>query len=162
MKQGDYSLRRHPNQSLTYQDLFRDTPLNHVWHAQIRAQIRPNTPNTVFGVGIYYLGSQIWPSGVSLKRSCKMQLRRIDLVSIGPPSQKLWPNLIFGWFLHCNYNEKVKRAGGFCLLVFKFETFCGISIHHLAALVQKELLNLKKKSDTLLMPPYDDHCSIVI
>ena len=24
------------------QDLFRDAPLDHIWHAQIRAQIRPN------------------------------------------------------------------------------------------------------------------------
>ena len=29
------------------QDLFRDAPLDHIWHAQIRAQIRPNTPNMV-------------------------------------------------------------------------------------------------------------------
>ena len=35
------------------QDLFRDTPLDHIWHAQIRAQIRPNTPNIVFGVRIW-------------------------------------------------------------------------------------------------------------
>ena len=86
------------------QDLFRDTPLDHNWHAQIRAQIRPNTPNTVFGVGIYYLGSQIWPSGVSLKRSCKMpkcsleanpyQERRLVI-----PTHVTWsiPNL-FGMF----------------------------------------------------------------
>ena len=26
----------------------------------------------------------------------KMQFRRVDLVSIGPPSQKFWPNFIFG------------------------------------------------------------------
>ena len=38
---------------------------------------------------------QIWPSGVSLKRSCKMQFSRVDFRSIGSPSQKLWPNLIF-------------------------------------------------------------------
>ena len=28
---------------------------------------------------------QVWSSGVSLKRSCKMQFRRVDPVSIGPP-----------------------------------------------------------------------------
>ena len=39
---------------------------------------------------------QIWSSGVYLKRSCKMQLRRVGLRSIGPSSQKFWPNLIFG------------------------------------------------------------------
>ena len=30
-------------------------------------------------------------------------------------------------------------------MVYKFETFCSVSIHHLAALVQKELQNLKKR-----------------
>ena len=43
---------------------------------------------------------QIWSSGVSLKRSCKMQFTRVGLRSIGPSSQKLWPNQIFGWFPH--------------------------------------------------------------
>ena len=40
----------------------------------------PNMPNT--------------SSGVSLKRSCKMQFSRIDFVLIGPPTKKLWPNQI--------------------------------------------------------------------
>ena len=55
---------------------------------------------------------------------------------------------------HCNYTVKLKSAGGFCLLVYKFETFCGVSIQFLAALVQKELQNLKKKGffwDTLVL-----------
>ena len=36
-------------------DLFRDTPLDHIWHAQIRAQIWPITitRNTVFGARIW-------------------------------------------------------------------------------------------------------------
>ena len=42
---------------------------------------------------------QIWSSAVSLKRSCKMQFRRVGLKSIGPSSQKLWPNQIFGWLV---------------------------------------------------------------
>ena len=46
-------------------------------------QIWPNTPNAVFGLCIW--ASQIWLSGVSLKRSCKMQFRCVHLVSIGPP-----------------------------------------------------------------------------
>ena len=37
---------------------------------------------------------QIWSSGVYLKISCKMQFRRVGLRSIGPSSQKLWPNQI--------------------------------------------------------------------
>ena len=40
---------------------------------------------------------QIWSSGVSLKRSCKMLFRCVDLVSIGP--QKLWPNFEICLFL---------------------------------------------------------------
>ena len=33
----------------------------------------------------------------------------------------------------------IKIMALFCLLVYKFESFCGVSIHHLAALVQKKL-----------------------
>ena len=39
-------------------------------------------PNTLLGTHIW--ASQIWSNGVSLKRSCKMQFRHIDLVSKGP------------------------------------------------------------------------------
>ena len=50
-------------------------------------------PNTVFGIfGRTWAcnwARQIWSSGISLKISCKMQFRCIDLVSIGPPSQKV-------------------------------------------------------------------------
>ena len=51
-----------------------------------------------------------WLSEVSLKRSCKMQFRRVDLVSIRPPSQKLWPNQILVRRPHCNYNVKLEVA----------------------------------------------------
>ena len=55
--------------------LFRDTTLDYIWRAQIRTQI------TVFGrIWAHIWACQIWPSGVALKRSCKMQPRRIDLV----------------------------------------------------------------------------------
>ena len=50
---------------------------------------------------------QIW----SLKRSCKMQFRRIGFRSIGTSSQKLQPDLIFGRFPHCNYNVKLESGG---------------------------------------------------
>ena len=93
------------------QDLFRDTPLDHIWGAQIRAQICqiwPNMPNMHIWVHIW--ARAIWSSGVSLKRSCKMQFRRVGLRSIGPSSQKLWPNQIFGRFPHCNYNVKLKMV----------------------------------------------------
>ena len=57
-----------------------------------------------------------WPYLGTYLKSCKMQFRRIDLVSIGPPSLKLWPNLVFGWFPHCNYNVKLESAGGFLFI----------------------------------------------
>ena len=41
----------------------------------------------------------------------QMWLRRVVLRSIGPSSQKLWPNPIFGWFPHCNYNVKLQMGG---------------------------------------------------
>ena len=50
---------------------------------QFNRNTRPNLPNMVFGVRL------IWSSGVSMKRSCKMQFRRLGLRSIGPSSQKL-------------------------------------------------------------------------
>ena len=59
-------------------------------------QIWPNMPNMHIWVLIW--ARQIWSSGVPLKRSCKMQFRRVVFRSRGPSSQKLCPNQIFGWF----------------------------------------------------------------
>ena len=39
-----------------------------------------------------------------------MQFRRVDLVSIRPPSRKLCPNLIFARFPHSNYNTNYPRC----------------------------------------------------
>ena len=36
---------------------------------------------------------------------------RVGLRSIGPSSQKLWPNWILGRFPHCNYNLKLQVGG---------------------------------------------------
>ena len=69
--------------------------------------------NTEYGLiwpNMHIWARQIWSSGRSLKRSCKMRFRRVGLRSIGPSSQKLWPNQIFGRFPHCNYNVKLKIA----------------------------------------------------
>ena len=62
------------------QDLFRDTPLDHILRAQICTQI------CIFGIfgHIWHIWAriwapQIWSSGVSLKRSCKMQFTRVGL-----------------------------------------------------------------------------------
>ena len=91
------------------QDLFRDTPLDHIWRYQIRAQICQIWPNMHIWVLIW--ARDIWSSGVSLKRSCKMQFKRVVLRSIGPSRQKLWPNQMFGQFPHCNYNVKLQMGG---------------------------------------------------
>ena len=39
-------------------------------------------------------------------------------------------------------------------MVYKFETFCGVSIHHLAALAKKIAKLKKKMGDTLLFSQY--------
>ena len=70
---------------------------------------RPNTVLGVFGrIWAHIWARQIWSSGVSLKRSCKMQFSCVGLRSIGPSSQKLRPNEIFGRFPHCNNYVKLK------------------------------------------------------
>ena len=52
----------------------------------------------------------IWSSRVSLERSCEIQFRRVNPKSVGPLSQKLRPNKLFGPFPHCNYNVKLKNG----------------------------------------------------
>ena len=44
-----------------------------------------------------------------------------------------------------------------CILVFEFENFCGVIVHHLAALVQKELQNQNKKLFGTLYCLYSPH-----
>ena len=47
-----------------------------------------------------------WSSGVSPKKASKMELRDVDLRSVGPSVQKLWPTTFFAkkmpCILHCN------------------------------------------------------------
>ena len=62
----------------------------HDFFSQIYRPINDPRPN------MHVWALQIWSSGVSLKRSHKMQFRRVVLRSIGPSSQKLCPNQIFG------------------------------------------------------------------
>ena len=51
---------------------------------------------------------QIWYLARIFGRSCKMQLRRNDLGSIWPPSQKLLPNQILKQHPNCNFNVKLE------------------------------------------------------
>ena len=79
------------------------------------------SPECVFNCNINFYAQicQIWlnmpnvhicASGVSLKRSCRMQFRRVGLRSIGPSSQKLWTNQIFGRFPYGNYYVKLQSG----------------------------------------------------
>ena len=49
---------------------------------------------------------KIWSSGVSPKKASKMQPRNVNLRSVGPSVQKLWPTTFFArkmpCILHCN------------------------------------------------------------
>ena len=66
------------------------------WQYLARSNTRPNMPNMAkYAFLAHIWARQIWSSGVSLKRSCKMLFRRVGLRSIGPSSQKLWPNQLF-------------------------------------------------------------------
>ena len=89
-----------------------DRDQNFVEHFfSIREINRSKTQNMAkYAILAHIFTRQIWSSGVSLKRSCKMLFRRVGLRSIGPSSQKLWPNQFFGRFPHCNYNVKLKMA----------------------------------------------------
>ena len=84
-----------------------DTPLDHIFfhicpyaHMGIFGQI---CPYGHMGIWAYV---KKWSSGVSPKRASKMQLRNVDLRSVGPSVQKLWPTTFFArkmpCILHCN------------------------------------------------------------
>merc|ERR1712130_487281 len=61
---------------------------------------------------LYHL-FHIWSSGVSPKRASKMQLRNVDLRSVGPSVKKLWPTTFFArkmpCILHCN-EKKIRTS----------------------------------------------------
>ena len=52
---------------------------------------------------------KIWSSGVSPKRASKMQLRNVDLRSIGPSVQKLWPTTFFAKKMPCILHGAEKK-----------------------------------------------------
>ena len=75
------------------QDFFRDTPLDHIWRAQIRAW------NTIFGIyGILGIFGRVFSYVKYGQVGCpwKDLAKCVGFKSIGPPSQKFWLNLIFG------------------------------------------------------------------
>ena len=62
-----------------------DNKTEETWHDQQEDKDKDNNTRS----NMYIWSRQIWSIGVSLKRSCKMQFRRVGLRSIGPSSQKL-------------------------------------------------------------------------
>ena len=60
----------------------------------------------IWAYGHMGICEKIWSSGVSPKRASKMQLRNVNLRSVGPSVQKLWPTTFFAkkmpCILHCN------------------------------------------------------------
>ena len=90
---------------------------------------------------------QIWSSGVFLKRPCKMLFRRVGPRSIGPSSQKLWPNQIFGRSPHCNYNVKLQSGGHsrFMGLLYNAENFCVSFFNQVTSIFHLWGRKIKKK-----------------
>ena len=59
-------------------------------------------------MGIWAYAKKIWSNGVSPKKASKMELRDVDLRSVGPSVQKLWPTTFFAKKMTCilHYNAK--------------------------------------------------------
>ena len=71
-----------------------------------------------------------WPSGVSLKRAQKMQLRQVDLRSVGHSNQKLSQKIDFREFHHVNPLEHFKLFATDRLWVYNAEIFFVASFDH--------------------------------
>ena len=76
-----------------------------------RTLIWPNMPIWAYGHM-----QKIWSSRVSPKRALKMELRDVDLRSVGPSVQKLWPTTFFAkkmpCILHCNAKKISNTISG--------------------------------------------------
>ena len=60
-------------------------------------------------MGIWAYVKKIWSSGVSPKKASKMQLRNVDLRSVGPSVQKLWPTTFFAKKMPCILHGTAKK-----------------------------------------------------
>ena len=66
----------------------------------------------IWGIWAYgHMGicEKIWSSGVSPKRPSKMQLRNVNLRSVGPSVQKLWPTTFFAKKMPCILHGAEKK-----------------------------------------------------
>ena len=91
--------------SAILQDFFRDIPFDLIWRAQICAQNPYLAYLAVFACVIEH--AKYGHVGCPWKDLARCSSDALTIVWMGLPSQKLWPNLIFGRFAHCNYNVKV-------------------------------------------------------
>ena len=83
----------------------------------------------IFGhMGIWAYVKKIWSSGVSPKKALRMQLRDVDLRSVGHSSQKLWPKTFFGIKMPCilHYNAKKITNSSKSLRFWKTQLFSQI------------------------------------
>ena len=60
-------------------------------------------------MGIWAYVKKIWSSGVSPKKASKMELRDVDLRSVGPSVQKLWPTIFFARKMPCIVHGTAKK-----------------------------------------------------
>ena len=66
----------------------------------------------IWGIWAYgHMGicEKIWSSGVSPKKASKMQLRNVNLRSVGPSVQKLWPTTFFAKKMPCILHGAEKK-----------------------------------------------------
>ena len=52
---------------------------------------------------------KIWSRGESPKKASKMELRDVDLRSVGPSVQKLWPTTFFAKKMPCIFHYNAKK-----------------------------------------------------
>ena len=81
--------------SCIFNALFRDTPL-----AYLTRHLTRDIRDARDTCDVTYVTHTTWQK-VSLKRALKMQLRDVDLRSVGHTSQKLWPVMDFLNFALC-------------------------------------------------------------
>ena len=60
-------------------------------------------------MGIWAYVKKIWSSGVSPKKASEMELRDVDLRSVGPSVQKLWPTTFFAKKMPCILHGAEKK-----------------------------------------------------
>ena len=103
-------------------------------------------------MGIWAYAKKLWPNGVSPKRESKMQLRDVNLRSLGHSNQKLWPKVDLGEFHHVYPLEHLKSFATDRLWVYNAEIFFVASFDHIKSAVRRTKPNSKKKLfwDTLL------------